>query len=96
MALHAQITLDTGEVWLVPITLKVCYEWEAWSKKTLADWSEPTALDFAYLCWRAAINNGNIKKRTTLDKFASQVLGWEVLNIDINGIDQLEDWLKEQ
>jgi hypothetical protein len=32
----------------------------------------------------------------TLDKFASQVIGWEVLNLDINGIDQLEDWLKEQ
>lgn len=53
-------------------------------------------MDFAYLCWRAAMYAGEIKRRTTLRDFAKIVNGWEILNITPNGIDQLEDWLKDQ
>lgn len=96
MTLHAQITMADEEVLLAPITLKVCYEWERFTGKTLADFAEPTSYDFAVLCWRAALNAKFISKRTTLDDFAGQVIGWEVLNITPNGIGQIEDWLKGQ
>jgi hypothetical protein len=96
MAMHAQITTINGDVWLTPITLKVCADWEHWSGKTLQAMTEPTALDFAYLCWRAAIYAKQISKRTSLDAFAKMVNGWEIVNITPNGVDQLEEWLKEQ
>jgi hypothetical protein len=96
MPMHAQITTINGDVWLTPITLKVCADWEHWSGKTLAAMAEPTALDFAYLCWRAAKYAGQISKRVSLDSFAKMVNGWEIVNIEPNGINQLEDWLKEQ
>ena len=96
MALHAQVTTITGDVWLCPITMQVCIEWEKWSGKTLADMADPTASDFAYLCWRAALHAGYVKKRMRLDQFAAIINGWEIINIAPNGIEQLEDWLKEQ
>jgi hypothetical protein len=48
------------------------------------------------LCWRAAIYAKQISKRTSLDAFAKMVNGWEIVNITPNGVDQLEEWLKEQ
>lgn len=96
MAMHAQVTTINGDVWLLPITLQVCADWEDWSGKSLTDMAAPTAMDFAYLCWRAAIYAGEIKRRTSLRDFAKMVNGWEILNITPNGIDQLEEWLKDQ
>ena len=96
MTVQAQITMNNGEVWLCPVTLKVCMDWERWTGKPLSAMAEPYASDFAYLCWRAAFYAGKISKRLSLDQFAIDVAGWEILNIEPNGIDQLEEWLKEQ
>lgn len=96
MAMHAQITTINGDVWVVPITLQVCADWEQWTGKNLGALAQPTAIDFAYLCWRAAKYAGEIPRRMKLDQFARIVNGWEIVNITPNGIDQLEEWLKDQ
>jgi hypothetical protein len=96
MTLQARMTTLGEEILVAPITLKVCYEWERWTGKTIADMATPSTYDFAVLCWRAAINARLISKRTSLDDFAGELIGWEILNITPNGIGQLEDWLREQ
>jgi hypothetical protein len=96
MAIHAQVTTINNDLWTVPITLKVCMDWERWSGKTLSAMADPTAADFAYLCWRACRYAGVISRLTTFDAFSGIVCGWEITNIQPNGIDQLEDWLKDQ
>lgn len=96
MAMHAQVTTINDDVWLLPITLQVCADWEKWSGKNISAMAEPTAMDFAYLCWRAARYARKIPNRMRLEDFAAIVNGWEIVNITPNGIDQLEDWLKDQ
>ena len=91
-----QITTTDGATFDAPITLKVLTEWEDYTGKSIAFLSVPYATDFAYIAWRAAFYARKISRFTTFNKFQKIAVGWDILNIEPNAVEQIEEWLKNQ
>ena len=91
-----QITTLDGTTFDAPITLKVLTEWEEHTGKKMGDLSTPDATDFAYIAWRAAFYARKISRYTTFIKFQKMAVGWDILNIEPNAVEQIEEWLKHQ
>ncbi len=91
-----QITTLDGTTFDAPITLKVLTEWEEHTGKSMGDLSQPDATDFAYIAWRAAFYARKISRYTNFIKFQKMVVGWDILNIEPNAVEQIEEWLKNQ
>lgn len=91
-----QIKTTDGATFDAPITLKVLTEWEEYTGKSIAYLSRPDATDFAYIAWRAAFYARKISRFTTFNKFQKIAVGWDILNIEPNAVEQIEEWLKNQ
>ena len=96
MALMCQITTIDGRIFDAPITLKVLTEWEQRTGKNIGYLATPDANDFAYIAWRAAHYSHKISRFTTFNKFKKITVGWDILNIQPNAVEQIEEWLKYQ
>ena len=91
-----QITTIDGNTFDAPITLKVLTEWEQHTGKSIGYLATPDANDFAYIAWRAAHYAHKINRFTTFNKFKKITVGWDILNIQPNAVEQIEEWLKYQ